>query len=136
MDSENQVKEIGPSDELLWRQIHPSWVTDGRATSQAFKPTPKDNSKLSVSRSSKVSAKESFDYHTNELQLTAVFTLAVTAAEADESGFKVFDDSEVEDVKTPGHAYIGTQGCSNGEVKKQSKGLARAANTRGIQHPK
>lgn len=32
----------------LHRQVHPSWVQDGRATSQAFKPTPKDNGRLSV----------------------------------------------------------------------------------------
>ena len=33
---------------LLLRQIHPSFVQDGRVTSQAFRPTPKDESLLSV----------------------------------------------------------------------------------------
>jgi hypothetical protein len=33
---------------LLHRQINPSWVQQGRVTSQAFRPTPKDESKLSV----------------------------------------------------------------------------------------
>ena len=33
---------------LLLRQIHPSFVQNGRATSQAFRPTPKDEFLLSV----------------------------------------------------------------------------------------
>jgi len=33
---------------LVHRQIHPSFVQAGFPTSQAFRPTPKDESKLSV----------------------------------------------------------------------------------------
>jgi hypothetical protein len=33
---------------LLLRQIHPSFVQAGRVTSQAFRPTPKDGSLLSI----------------------------------------------------------------------------------------
>ena len=35
-------------DTLLLRQIHPSFVQDGRVTSQAFRPTPKDDAQLSA----------------------------------------------------------------------------------------
>jgi hypothetical protein len=33
---------------FLLRQVHPSFVQAGRVTSQAFRPTPKDRSLLSV----------------------------------------------------------------------------------------
>jgi len=33
---------------LLLRQVHPSFVQDGKITSQVFRPTPKDENKLSM----------------------------------------------------------------------------------------
>lgn len=36
-----------PQTQLL-RQIHPNFVQAGRVTSQAFRPTPKDENHLSV----------------------------------------------------------------------------------------
>ena len=41
---ENQVD----SETLFLRQIHPTFVQNGRPTSQAFRPTPKDENQLSV----------------------------------------------------------------------------------------
>lgn len=35
-------------DTLMLRQIHPNFIQNGRVTSQAFRPTPKDESRLSV----------------------------------------------------------------------------------------
>ena len=35
-------------DTLLLRQIHPGFIQGGRVTSQAFRPTPKDEFLLSV----------------------------------------------------------------------------------------
>ena len=35
-------------DTLLFRQVNPGWIREGRVTSQAFKPTAKDEKKLSV----------------------------------------------------------------------------------------
>lgn len=47
-------------DELLWRNAHPDWLVDGELTSQAFRPTPKDQKKLSSTRESKVAAEANF----------------------------------------------------------------------------
>jgi hypothetical protein len=41
---------LADDEELLFRQVHPSFVRDGRPSSQAFRPTPKDDRKLSVAR--------------------------------------------------------------------------------------
>lgn len=48
-------------DELLFRQVHPSFVRDGRPSSQAFRPTLKDVAKLSVARASMTTARDSYD---------------------------------------------------------------------------
>ena len=59
---------LGPrltdADEQLFRQVHPSWIQAGKPTSQAFKPTPKDEGLLSVSRGAKTSAAAAFELHT------------------------------------------------------------------------
>ncbi len=47
-------------DTLLLRQIHPSFVQDGRVTSQAFRPTPKDELRLSVDDGDRVGAEASW----------------------------------------------------------------------------
>ena len=44
------------SETLLLRQIHPSFVQKGRVTSQAFRPTPKDEHLLSVDNGDKIAA--------------------------------------------------------------------------------
>src|SRR5271155_1080117 len=39
--------------ELLFRQVHPTWVDDGEPSWQAFAPFKKDEGKVSIARSSK-----------------------------------------------------------------------------------
>lgn len=79
-DGEAQA-ELDDLSELLWRHVHPSWVRDGEPTSQAFKPMPKDEGKLSVSRGSLTTAPNAFAMHTESLGLEAVGTWAVSVGE-------------------------------------------------------
>ena len=39
-------KLLADDDEVLFRQVHPAFVRDGRPSSQAFRPTPKDEGSL------------------------------------------------------------------------------------------
>lgn len=48
---------------LLHRQVHPSWIQEGRVTSQAFKPTPKDEGMLSVYDGDVSGPEESWRHH-------------------------------------------------------------------------
>lgn len=73
---------LDDSDELLYRQVHPSWVQDGVPTSQAFGPTKKDEGKLSVDRGSLTTAKDSFRHHTGTLGLKSEGTWAIAVGEA------------------------------------------------------
>ncbi len=36
------IRRVPATTELLWRQIHPSWLSDGHVTSQAFRPNSGD----------------------------------------------------------------------------------------------
>ena len=46
--------------EVLFRQIHPTFVVDGYPSSQPFQPTEKDDNKLSVDRSAVTDAASAF----------------------------------------------------------------------------
>lgn len=41
-------------ESLLLRQVNPRWIREGRVTSQVFRPTPKDEKKLSVYDGAKI----------------------------------------------------------------------------------
>ena len=66
---------------LLHRQVNPSWVHLGRVTSQAFKPTPKDNRRLSVYDGDQVTAHRAWSHYTGDLGFTSIGVLAVTVSE-------------------------------------------------------
>jgi hypothetical protein len=56
------------SDTLLLRQIHPGFIQNGRVTSQAFRPTPKDKKKLSVYDGDKIDPEAAYRHYTEELR--------------------------------------------------------------------
>ena len=58
------------SKTILLRQIHPIWIQQGRVTSQAFRPTPKDENKLSV-----------FDWRSNQSRrIMEIFYRRITSS--------------------------------------------------------
>ena len=60
---------------LLYRQIHPSFVQDGRVTSQAFRPTPKDQNQLSVYDGDLIGPPAAFEHYTEKLKHASVGVL-------------------------------------------------------------
>jgi len=50
------------------RQIHPGFVQDGRPSSQAFRPTPKDEQKLSVYDGDQITPANAFEHYTQALK--------------------------------------------------------------------
>lgn len=134
--------EVGPSEssderpltdegELLFRQVHSSFVDEGVPSSQAFKPTKKDAGKLSVSRSSKSTAKGAYEHHTAVLQLDSAGTWAVTVAEAMAADLKSFDDPLD---ASPTHAFIDFRGLGRGQTESRAKQLLALARERGCLH--
>lgn len=70
--------KLEDEDELMFRQIHPSFVHDGQPSSQPFCPTPKDEQKLSLDRSALLSADKSYTAYIARGQVSAgVYGLTV-----------------------------------------------------------
>lgn len=112
---------------LLLRQIHPSFVQNGHPTSQAFRPTPKDQSKLSVYDGDMIEADASWIHYTAELQLASVGTMAITVDECTAEGLVAASDPD----PFPEHAVVDFKGLSDKECHKKSKKLQAKATNRG-----
>lgn len=119
-------------DEALYRQVHPSWIADGIPSSQAFKPTKKDEGMLSIALGSKTTAEASFAHHTQVLKRESVGTWAVTVAETAEAGLHSYEQP-LDD--SPAHGFIDFRGIGRGQTEANAKLLLDKARRRGRLHP-
>ena len=133
--NEAALSKLTDDDELLHRQVHPSFVRDGRASSQAFRPTPKDSGRLSVDRGALRSAEESHLRYTTDLGLSSAGTWAVAVGECSACDLPVEAEPLVEPPPNPAHAAVVFTGLSRGQCEAKGTKLARAANERGCIHP-
>lgn len=115
---------------LLLRQIHPSFVQGGRVTSQAFRPTPKDDNMLSVYDSSQVSAEESVQHFLAQPGCKSSGVMAVSNLECTMNELLVIADG----VPFDAHVSIDFSPHSKSEIEKKAKHLSRCAQQRGWQH--
>ena len=118
-------------DELLYRQINPGFVHDSRVTSQAFRPTPKDEGQLSVSVSSLTSPQGAYELYTAQRQLESAGVMAISQAECSELGLPVVPDPLTAPVNDPAHALVDFRQSGKSQIEKKSKKLGRKANARG-----
>jgi len=116
------------ADTLLLRQINPGFVQAGRVTSQAFRPSKKDNKKLSVYDGNLISAPDSYRHWTEMLSLSSCGTLGVSCGECTaESLTCVPDPKHFEE-----HALIEfTSLESKSEIEDKAKILRDIALARG-----
>lgn len=108
---------------LLLRQVHPSWVQSGRVTSQIFRPTPKDELKLSAYDGDLITSKKSWEHFTKKLGNRSKGTMGVTVAECTNQDLKACSDPEL----FPEHAVIDFTGFGSNQIEKKSKKLRTAA---------
>lgn len=122
--------------ELLYRQVHPSWIKDGQPSSQAFKPTTKDEGRLSTARAAKITAEAAFIHHTGTLGLASAGSWAVTVGEvgADPVPLQAFADPVEEPKPDPAHAYIAYPEDRKA-IDIKAKLLKVKAHQRGCLHP-
>jgi len=111
----------------LLRQIHPSFEQNGKVTSQAFHPTPKDENKLSVYDGDQITCEESWKHYTNDLQLQSVGTQTILYEECTVKGLIVTPDPQA----FKEHVLIDFSGLINGQKKSKAKFLRNAAEERG-----
>ncbi len=111
----------------LLRQIHPSFEQNGKVTSQAFHPTPKDENMLSTYDGDQISCEDSWEHYTKDLKLQSVGTQTILHKECTEKGLPVLPDTEA----FKEHVLIDFSGLSNGQKKSKAKFLRNTAEKRG-----
>lgn len=129
--------KLDDENELLFRQVHPSFVIDGQVSSQPFHPTDKDDNKLSVDRASLTTAANSHALYTaNGFSSAAVYALNV-AEFAEEALSCVSDPLPAANglAENPAHAYADYSAFRTNQQKNIAKRLKKKAVARGQQHP-
>lgn len=113
---------------LLLRQVHPSWVQQGRASSQAFRPTPKDEKQLSAYDGDQITAVKAWEHYTGILGLSSTGVLAV--GECQGLSLLVNPDSS----RFAEHVLIDFTPYTENEIKRKAKQLKALAECRGWQY--
>jgi hypothetical protein len=112
---------------LLLRQIHPGFVQNGRLSSQAFRPTPKDEQTLSVYDGDRISPADAWEHYMNILGLMSRGVMAVSLSECSTLELPVMPDPK----PFPEHALIDFSANSKSETEKKAKLLKVRAEVRG-----
>jgi hypothetical protein len=114
-------------DTLLLRQVHPTFVQDGRITSQVFRPTLKDESKISVYNGDMITPEESYNKFCQQANCTSFGVVAVTKNECDGHELPVIEDGK----PIPEHCLITFEDFSKKQIETKAKFLKRFAEIRG-----
>lgn len=112
---------------LLLRQINPSFIQAGRVTSQAFRPTPKDENLLSVYDGDKIQPQAAWQHFTATPDCRSDGVMAVSHIECTAEQLTIIPDG----IPFPAHVSIDFSAFSKSEVEKKAKVLTRHAQTRG-----
>ena len=115
---------------LLYRQIHPKHMTDGKANSLAFTPGSEDDGDLSVDDGCQVTAEDSWTRYTSEEGLKSAGVMAVTVKECGSIGRRVKPDPKK---CNKAHALIILSDVSPSRAKSLARLLKRYANDRDWQ---
>jgi hypothetical protein len=115
------------SETILIRQIHPSFIQDGRVGSHAFCPTSKDDGKLSTYDGDKIDPKRAWQHYTIDLGYKSVGAYGLSVGECKSCDLVVSEDPE----PFHEHVVIDFNAHGNSAVKKKGKQLRKFAVDRG-----
>ncbi len=125
---------LADADEVLFRQIHPTWVEDdGEPSSQPFMPTKKDNNMLSVDRSALTEAPASHAlYIASGRASVAVYSLTVGEFSKEKLPCHAnpLEKTDTE-AANPAHALADYTAYSANQQKNIAKRLKLVARARG-----
>lgn len=117
-------------DTLLLRQVHPTFVQEGRVTSQAFRPSPKDDKKLSTYDGDLITASNSWAHFTQNPDYRSAGVMATSHADCLLQELTV----EADGIPFPEHVSIDFSKYDESDIKKKAKLIARNAQARGWLH--
>lgn len=114
---------------ILLRQIHPGFIQDGRVTSQAFRPTPKDENRLSVYDGDMIEPESAWEHFISRPDCRSIGVMGVTVAECSDLELPARPDPDPEPPeKFPEHGVIDFSAYSKNQIEKKAKRLrAKAA---------
>ncbi len=118
------------TDTLLLRQVNPSWMRNDRVTSQAFRPTPKDEGRLSTYDGDRITPEDSWRHFTGFLGHRSAGVLAVTVGECEDQNAPAIPDPQT----FREHVVIDFTGLTRSATRNAAKTLAHLANERGWQY--
>lgn len=127
------MTKINDKKELQFRQVNPTWMHDEEPSRLAFIPTSKDDGKLSLDRSTKTSASDSYDrYISNDLKSSGVYGISVGEFESTPHPIECHESP----ISTnPNHSHADFNALTNSQTKIKSLELRRHAIARGKIHP-
>ncbi|MEO5335237.1 MAG: hypothetical protein H7839_24775 [Magnetococcus sp. YQC-5] len=111
---------------LLLRQIHPCFFQNGQVSSQAFRPTPKDENRLSVYDGDQITPQQAWEHFTRMPRCTSIGVMGVTVAECAALLLPTHPDP----APFPEHAIIDFSACTKSQVEKKAKQLRMQATAR------
>lgn len=112
---------------LLLRQIHPSFIQAGRVTSQAFRPSPKDENHLSVDNGDKISPEAAYQRFIDNPMCSSVGVMAIAYSECNGQSLPVIEDG----TPYPEHCSIDFSQYHKKEIERKAKYLSHQAQERG-----
>lgn len=113
--------------DLLLRQIHPSFIQSGRVTSQAFRPTPKDEGQLSAYDGNMIEPQPAWQHYSNALKKASVGVMAVSRDECTALNLSI----EPDPTPFPQHVLIDFRAFDKKMVESMAKQLRHQAEVRG-----
>jgi hypothetical protein len=112
---------------LLLRQVNPSFIQNGRVTSQVFRPTPKDLEMLSVDNGDRITSEASFVRFTSTPNCRSHGVMAVSVNECSDCSLQIIEDGD----PYPEHCSIDFRGVGKSQTEKYAKTLRSCAEMRG-----
>jgi hypothetical protein len=112
---------------LLLRQIHPNFVQNGKVTSQAFRPSPKDEFQLSVDNGDMVTPEASWMRFSRYPENSSAGVMAISHSESSDCHVEVIEDGN----PYPEHCYLDFSPFGRKVSDRIGKKLAAAAHLRG-----
>lgn len=117
---------------ILLRQVHPQFIPDGRLSSQAFLPFPKDGGMPSVYDGDMISPQDSHRHYTEVLKFDSDSVWGVSSGEVFAEGLTCRSDAEDH---FPAHAVIDFSAHPEKSFRKLAKKLKEMAIARGCLYP-
>ena len=117
-------------DTLLLRQVNHAWIQAGNITSQVFRPTAKDGSRLSVYDGDQISATAAWAHYTEEMGYRSHGVVAVSVRECRSEDLQAMPDP----LPVPEHAVIEFGLLNRNDIERKAKRLKLMAEVRGWLH--